>query len=392
MLTNFWKMSKSASPFRERSPSNFKSDNHEQSPEPQAHVTAHVKIDHTMEDGLARKVTAGEYLITPDPLTSPNPSPTFSDAHETFHEQSEDTKLDLILQSQETSHISEQPESDMRDFDDLRNRQQANMEESSSNQDYLPLIQLNSSTATPSADLSELRDPTTAPNIDYSLSGGTDHMQTTSYAPSHPSTDPATGNRPIAEAPGVTARNATSQMDEPKSSSMHSVNTNQADAPTCHKPVPGSSAPPEDSNVIQRIAGNLQLTNDNELGITDVTTSNMPAHIQMLNQLQSWALNLRHVNDPELKNQIIDAISQRMEKVWVDAMRMGLIPMRWEDDEQTRIEIDSVHSNANALILTDQDLTEYDIVQHEWYPRGRAVDKDKSKRKRLTSPSSRDRD
>lgn len=381
MLTNFWKMSKSASPFRERGPSSLKSGNDEQSPEPQAHV----KMDDTVEDGLTRKVTADEYLITPDPLTSPNPSPISPDGRETVHEQLEDTKSDLLLQGHEPSHFAEYPVADMRDFDETPKEQQAKTEDSLSDDDNLPPFQLTTSIASAVADGSAPEDDTAATHLSSSHVRCTDYLQTTDCNASQPATSPATPDLDTTDVlPTGTVPDASGQTSTKLRPSLgHSVSNGDASTPNHRMASRGTSAVPEAGNAIRSLASSAQLGTKNGM----VTTSNMPAHIQMLNELRDWTLHLGQIKDDDLRQQMIKAISQRMENIWIDAMRMGQIPVHWQEDEQTQAEIGRIHSVVNTIGLKVHETTDYDVVQHEWYPRGRRMDKDQSKRKRPISPA-----
>ena len=380
MLTNFWKRSKSASPFREREPSSRKSGNTEQSPEPQARV----KMDDTVEDPLAREVTKDEYLITPDPLTSPNPSPPSPDRRETVHEHLEDTKSDILLQGHEPSHSAEHPKADMRDLDETQTRQQAKTEDSMSENDTLPPFQLTTSIASTVAYGPALEDDTASTHLGSSDDGCTDYLQTPDCNPPQPANNSAAPDLDMTDIlPTGTVTDASGPTSTTLRPSLgHIVDNRDASTANHQMASRGTSVPPKAGNAIQSLASSAQLGTMTGM----LTTSNMPAHIQMLNKLDGTILSLGQVPD-NVRQQTINAISQSMEKIWIEAMRMGQIPVHWQEDEQTQAELGRIHCDVNKMGLKEHETTDYDVVQHEGYPRGRRMDKDQSKRKRPISPA-----
>ena len=150
-----------------------------------------------------------------------------------------------------------------------------------------------------------------------------------------------------------------------------------------------SSAPPEYHNTGCNMSKGDISEKVTAMNTKWAITANMPAHAQMLSHLQSWTLCLNHVKDRYLRKQIIGSIAQKFEIVWMNAMRMGLIPFDWQDDMRTAAQAERTIIDVDAIEGEDKDITEQDILEHEWYPRGRAVekDKDKARKKRPISPA-----
>ncbi len=397
MLPSFWKKSKLTSPVRDRAPANVKFGEDEQGYQAQTHVRIDGPTSGGLEpdeitDDLAHEVKTDRHLIEPNPLTFSNPSPVFSDACETVHEQSEDTNSDPMLQNHEDSHFVEHTEPDPRAFYNMQHGQQANMEDSWSDQNPSSPLQHLTNVAAPSVDPkdpTERKDDTAVTHPESSQPGRTNRVQTTSCDVSHSLINPATPDRETTDVPPTDeVSDAASQtLTKAESSSAHNANANGIGVPKCQKLSRGSSAPPEVCNDTQHKASTAQLGNRKSFVATTTITANMPAHIQMLNQLQSWTLHLGDIKDAELRQQLINAISCKMEKAWIDAMRMGLIPVHWQDDEETQADLERIPTVMSALRFIEPGITDHDIVQDDLYPRGRRTDKDQTRKKRFVSPA-----
>ena len=149
------------------------------------------------------------------------------------------------------------------------------------------------------------------------------------------------------------------------------------------------SAPPEYHSTGHNLSKGGILETETAIKTKWTITANMPAHAQMLTHLQSWTLCLNHVKDRNLRKEIIASIGSRMEITWMNAMRMGLIPFDWQDDMRTAAQAGRTTIDVDAIGGEENEITEQDILEHEWYPRGRAVekDKDKARKKRPVSPA-----
>lgn len=60
---------------------------------------------------------------------------------------------------------------------------------------------------------------------------------------------------------------------------------------------------------------------------------NAPAKLQLLNWLQHWAITATTIENAEKRHAQNVIIGQRMEKIWLEAMRSGLVPRDWQGED-----------------------------------------------------------
>ena len=146
-----------------------------------------------------------------------------------------------------------------------------------------------------------------------------------------------------------------------------------------------SSAPPEDRNIVH-VPVTQHMKNVSEIGPAVTIPQNVPAHAQMLTYLTKWTPYLKTITDPVVRDQLITAIAQKMENTWLTAMRMDRIPIKWQDDIRLQKQVGNTDLDVDVIGWEQRDITIDDITQHELYPRGRMLYKEKGKKKRPTSP------
>jgi hypothetical protein len=102
---------------------------------------------------------------------------------------------------------------------------------------------------------------------------------------------------------------------------------------------------------------------------------NAPAKLQLLNWLQHWAVTAAtHIQDPQIRHEQNVIIGKSMENIWIEAMRMGLVPADWQSEDF----LEGAHIPTIQIDITAAD---YDSDR-----RGRST-QESQKRRRPLSPN-----
>ena len=178
----------------------------------------------------------------------------------------------------------------------------------------------------------------------------------------------------------------TSTILQPTSSTTSSPPNKTSSSSSLRRTSRHSSAPPMGTGEFQTPLSATQQAVRNKYNFARMIPAAAPAHAQMIAHLQNWSLILTQVTDQQLKTQIITAISEKMEKVWMEAMQNGHIPLNWDSDMRTQAQAGKTKIDIAEIDITDNTLTEAELLAK----RGRVAqvqDKAKPKKKRAVSPS-----
>ena len=128
------------------------------------------------------------------------------------------------------------------------------------------------------------------------------------------------------------------------------------DVPTYHrlKRTDRSSAPPEDLGTLRNQEQFRRLNYLDRLTLDVLPPPTAPVYLQVLTYIQRFTLWCAKIEDKERWEQMTTYLGEKMEKVWMQAMRDGFIPQDWDDDAEIRARIGEEHLAAQEAQLKAQ--------------------------------------
>ena len=128
------------------------------------------------------------------------------------------------------------------------------------------------------------------------------------------------------------------------------------DIPTYHrlKRTDRSSAPPEDLGSLRSQEQFRRLNYLDRFTLDVLPPPTAPVYLQVLTYIQRFTLWCAKIEDKERWEEMTTYLGEKMEKVWMQAMREGLIPQNWDDDAEIRARIGEEHLAAQEAQLKAQ--------------------------------------
>ena len=115
-----------------------------------------------------------------------------------------------------------------------------------------------------------------------------------------------------------------------------------------------SSAPPEDLGTLRNQEQFRRLNYLDRFTHDVLPPPTAPVYLQILTYIQRFTLWCAKIEDRERWEEMTTYLGEKMEKVWMQAMREGLIPQNWDDDAEIRARIGEEHLAAQEAQLKAQ--------------------------------------